>query len=671
MSSDISQLIQTGLDHHRSGRLQEAESVYLSILAERPNHPDVLHLQGVLSLQMGKADVAVQLIESAIKLKPEEPEFYNMCGEAYRVLGNFDKATDRYEQALAINPGFAGAHINFGNVCKELGRLEEAVAHYEKAIDINPDFPMSYNNLGIALRGLGRAEDAIAHFNKAIALMPDYVEAYSSLGNTLQDLGRLEEAVTQHEKAIAIRPDYAEAHSNLGNALQALGRPADAIPHYRKAIAIRPDLAMAYYNLGIALDETSFPTEAITAYERALAINPDYAEAHHNLGNALDEMGRQDDAVTHYEQALAINPDYAEAYRNLSRIRPREEQVSAIETLLKKTALSESDSIDCHFALGNIYRNVKAFDKAFEHYKVGNALKRKSIGYDSHDFKGFVDRLIENYSSAYFEKTGTRGSDSELPVFIVGMPRSGTTLVEQIVATHPQVYGAGELAALGRLEQVVARKCGDSSPYPECMNACDETIVRESCGEYLQELRSYSPDAERVTDKMPANFMKIGFIKTLFPKARIIHCQRNALDTCTSNLLNYFAVGNEYSFDQDDLGQYYLDYQRLMTHWASLFASDILNVQYEELVMDQETVSRQLLEYLGLEWDDRCLDFHRNKRAVNSFSSMQVRQPVYASSIDRWKHYEKHLGPLIAILRSAASARIRPIEDIKSIIDPA
>ncbi len=655
MPSNISQLIQTGLEHHQSGRLQEAETIYRSILKEQPQHPEALHLLGVLALQVGKSEIAVNLIENAIKINPDEPEFYNICGEAYRALHKYDMAISRYEQALAIKPDFAGAHNNLGNAFKELGRVGEAITHYEQAIAISPDFAMSHNNLGIALKDLGRPEDAITHYKQALVIMPNYAEAHSSLGNVLQELGRTEEAITHHKQALAIRPDYAEAHSNLGNALKELGRPEDAITHYRQAIAIKPDFAMAHYNLGIALDELSRPEDAIAHYEQALAINPDYAEAHNNLGNALDELGRQEDAIAHYEQALAIKPDYAEAHRNLTKIKPKQEQVSIIEKLLNRPSLSETDAIHYHFALGNIYSDVKTFNKAFEHYDKANILKRKAIIYDSQKYTAYVDRLIEAYSKGYFQKITACGSDSELPVFIVGMPRSGTTLVEQIISSHPQVYGAGELASFERFEEAIAKQFKASDPYPECMPLCNESITLKFSKKYLEELRNYSHDAKRITDKMPVNFTRIGLIKTLFPKARIIHCQRNALDTCTSNFLNYFAVGNEYSFDLSELGQYYLDYERLMAHWGSLFPSEILGVQYEELVMNQEKISRQLIEYIRLEWDDRCLDFHKNKRAVNTFSSMQVRQPIYTHSMNRWKHYEKQLAPLIAILPRASS----------------
>ncbi len=655
MSSNISQLIQTGLGHHQSGRLQEAETIYQSILKEQPQHLDALHLLGVIAHQVGKNEIAVNLIEKAININPNVPDFYNMCGEAYRALHKNELAITRYEQALAINPDFAGVHNNLGNALKELGRVEDAITRYEQALAIQPDYAMAHNNLGVALKEQGRVEDAITRFEQALAIQPDYAEAHNNLGNALKELGRVEDAITRYEQALAIQPDYAGAHSNLGNALRELGRPEDAISRYEQALAIQPDFAMAHYNLGIALDELGRPEEAVTRYEKALAIQPDYAEAHNNLGNALDELGRQKDAITHYEQALAIKPDYAEAHRHLTNIKPKQEQISIIEKLLKSPSLSEIDAMHYHFALGNIYNDVEKFNKAFEHYNKANTLKRKTITYDPQNYSAYVDRLIEAYSKGYFQEIAACGSNSELPVFIVGMPRSGTTLVEQIVSSHPQVYGAGELASFGHIEDAIAIQFKASNPYPECMPLCNESMTLKFSKKHLEKLENYSHDAKRTTDKMPGNFIRIGLIKTLFPKARIIHCQRNALDTCTSNFLNYFVVGHEYSFDLNELGQYYLDYERLMAHWGSLFPSEILGVQYEELVMNQEKISRQLIEYIGLEWDDRCLDFHKNKRAVRTSSSVRVRQPIYTHSINRWKHYEEHLAPLIAILHRASS----------------
>ena len=647
-----SKSIQDGLAHYQAGRLQQAETIFQSILQGHPQHPDALHLLGVLKHRAGDHETAVGLIEKAIKSNPTAAAFFNNCGEVYRAMQNYDSAIARYEQALALNPKYAEAFYNLGLALNELGRHEDAIDRYEQALSLKPDHAKVYNNLGNALRSLGRQEDAVARYKQVLAFKPDYAEAHYNLGNALQELGRHEEAVARYEQALALRPDFAEACNNLGNALHKLGRPDQAMVPLEQALALEPELAEAHSNRGNVLQELSRHDEAIASYEQALTLNPDFAEAHYNLGISLQDMGRQQDAVASYERALALKPDHAEARRSLTLIKPSPDQIPLLEQRLTEPSTSEEDAIHIHFALGDLLHQANSYTDAFEHFQKANTLKRKTINYDIRGHTVFVDRLIESYTKSFFETNTARGSDSELPVFIVGLPRSGTTLVEQIVSSHPQVFGAGELGSLMSIEEGIAKEIETSRPYPEGISSCKDSVAVEFATRYLSELREYSPSAIRITDKMPSNFLRIGLIKTLFPKARIIHCIRNALDTCTSIFLNYLVKGHDYSFDLEELGQYYLDYERLMRHWRGVLADEIFEVQYEELVTDQEPISRQLIEHVGLEWDNTCLDFHENKRAVKTASNLQVRRPIYNNSIDRWRRYEKQLAPLVAMLEN-------------------
>lgn len=467
----------------------------------------------------------------------------------------------------------------------------------------------------------------------------------------LHQAGYIQEAVAKCMSILEKYPNYHRAMYLLGIIAHQIGQYDLALSYFKQTLAIKPNDANVNNDLGLSLQALGRVEEAKATYEKALDIKPDFAGAHNNLGNIFNELGRVEEAVTCYKQALDIKPDFLMAHYNLAMIKPSKEQVPIIEELLASPSISEKDAMHYHFALGKIFDNNKSFTNTFEHYLKGNTLKRKTITYDSQNHSTFVDRLIKNYSRNYFRDRTKYGSDSNLPVFIVGMPRSGTTLVEQIISSHPQAYGAGELLSLERIEKTITKQFESSSPYPQCMSLCKDPDLLILSAEYLKELGNHSQDTIRITDKMPDNFLRIGLIKTLFPHARIIHCQRNSMDTCTSIFLNYFADGNKYSFDLAEIGQYYLDYTRLMEHWSSLFPSEILNVQYEELVMNQEIVSRQLIEYLGLEWDESCLDFYNNKRAVRTTSNLQVRQPIYNNSINRWKHYEKHLEPLAAIIK--------------------
>jgi tetratricopeptide (TPR) repeat protein len=653
MSSSSSQLIQTGLKLHQAGRLQEAESCYQAVLREQPKNSDAWHLLGVIAQQIGKDEVAVELIEKAIDIRPDVADYYVTCGEAYRAMREYDSATHCYEKALSINPGFAGAHLNLGNTLKETGRVLEAIGHYEKAVALQPDFAIALNNLGIALKEIGRTEDAITRFERALAIAPGYFEAYNNLGNALLAVDRFDAAISRFEQAIAIQPKYAEAHSNLGNAFRQSGRLEDAIRQYKEAVSCKPDFAMGHYNLGIALEETGRAEEAIASYLQALSIDSGFAEAHHNLGFAFQDLGRKDEAIASYQRAIAHKPEYASAYLHLSMIEPQLEQASVIEALLEQSSLDDKDTVLCHFALGNIYHDAEQFEQAFDHYLVANTLKRNTITYEPQSHTDFVDRLTETYSKTYFRNLGPGGSDSNLPLFIVGMPRSGTTLVEQIISSHPQVYGAGEIEFIGRIEERLAGDYAAKSDYPECMNSCSKETPVVLAREYLEQVRRYSGEAVRITDKDPGNFHRIGLIKTLFPKARIFHCQRNPMDTCASIFFNHFAKGNEYAFNLDELGHYYIDYENLMSHWKSLFPEDIMTVEYENLVKNQEEVSRRLIDHAGLDWDDLCLRFHDNTRAVRTASSSQVREPIYTRSVNRWKQYEKQLLPLAKILDRA------------------
>jgi tetratricopeptide (TPR) repeat protein len=647
-------LVQSGLEHFQAGRLPEAEEIFQSILQEQPRHPDALHLLGLLKHRAGQHEAAVGLIEDAIKTNPSVPAFYNNCGEAYRALQRYDLAVARFEQALAINPQYAEAHYNVGNVLQNLGRQEEAIVRYEQALVFKPNYPKAHNNLGNALRTVGRQKDAIACYQQAVNLRPDYAEAYYNLGNALQELCRHDDAVASYERAVAIKPDFAEAHNNLGNALQKLGRHERALAHHEQCLAFKPDLAEAHSNLGNALQELSRHDEALASYEQALSLAPDFAEAHYNLGISLQDLGRQAEAIASYEQALALKPDHAEARRSLTLIKPSHDQIPLLQKRLRDPSTTEEDAIHLHFALGDLFDQASSYTEAFENFQNANDLKRKTINYDARQHSALVDRLIDTYTEGFFAANTTHGSISELPVFIVGMPRSGTTLVEQIISSHPQLHGAGELDALMRIEEALARQIELTGSYPEGISSCGDSIAAEFAAAYLDELGKHSQSAARITDKMPSNFMRVGLIKILFPNAYIIHCQRNALDTCSSIYLNYIVKGHDYSFDLKELGQYYLDYERLMAHWDNVLVNQIFPVRYEDLVANQEPTSRRLVEQLGLEWDEACLDFYENKRAVKTASNLQVRKPIYKDSINRWRRYEKQLAPLVKMLERHA-----------------
>ena len=503
---------------------------------------------------------------------------------------------------------------------------------------------------GLAHLQAGRLQEAEAIFQSILRDQAQHPDALHLSGLLKHRAGEHETAVALIEDAIKMNPTAPAFHNNCGEVYRALDNHDSAIACYEQALALNPNYAEAHYNLGNVLQTLERQEEARVHYEQALSLNPDFAEAHYNLGISLQDLGRQEDAIARYEQTLALKPNHAEARRSLTLINPSQQQIPALEKLLADPSVSVEGAIHCHFALGDLFDRANASTEAFEHFRAANALKRKTITYDPNHHSAFVDRLIKTYTEDFFAGALGGGSDSELPVFIVGMPRSGTTLVEQIVSSHPQVYGAGELACLRDIEEAIAREIETTGSYPEEIASFKESVAARFSEEYLDELRGHSQATFRITDKMPSNFMRVGLIKTLFPNARIVHCERNALDTCSSIFINYLVKGHDYSFELKELGQYYLDYERLMVHWSSVLPNQIFAVRYEDLVANQEPTSRRLVQHLGLEWKETCLDFHENKRAVKTASNLQVRQPIYKNSVDRWRRYEKQLAPLVKML---------------------
>lgn len=521
------------------------------------------------------------------------------------------------KSVFSVKPDYAEAFYFLGNYLGNRGRIEEAITSYRRSLTFRPDFAETCNNLGLALQVLGHNEEALTWFKKALDFKPDLTEAQNNLGNLFLYQGQGEAAITCYEQYLSVIPGNAETHNNLGFALQGQGRYDEAITHYEQAIQLKPELVTAYLN----------------------------------MGDCLQEMGRHNEAIGHYEKVLAYKPDYAVVHRHLSVIRPARKHIPVIEQLLGKQDVTDEDAMNYHYALGNILNTIKSYNGAFQHIHAANSIRRKTVAYDAQAHSAFIDKLIHTYTKDYFRKTFEFGSSSELPVFIIGMPRSGTTLVEQIISSHPEVYGSGELDYLSHIETAITEQLTDYGPYPECMSSFDEPMAREYSSNYLEKIEKLPvSNVLRITDKMPGNFMYTGLIKTLFRKARIIHCRRDARDTCVSIYLTFFNYGHNYSLDLKELGRNYLDYERLMKHWIELFPGGIFEVQYEQLVNNQEYISRKLIEYLGLEWDEKCLEFYKNIRAVRTASNLQVRLPMYKESIGKWKLYEKDLKPLIEAL---------------------
>jgi len=615
----MQKIFDRAMGHHNAGELAQALKLYRKILEAEPEHPVVLNLAGVAAFQAGDGKTAVEYLAKAI----------------------------------AAGPEYADAHYNYANVLSQLGRLADSVESYHAALRLEPGHGDAYNNLAAVLRDLEMPEEALASYRKLLALGVASPETHHNIGLLLIELGQSEAALASFQSAIAGRPDYPEAYNNMALALQDLGRMAEAVASFDQAIAVDPTYAKAHYNLGNVRRAAGQLDAAAACYGRALAADPGYALAHNNLGLTQQELGQIAAAKDSFRRAIACDGDYALAWANLGALGGDDgddDNIVAMERLVGKPELAVGDAIQLQFALGRAYEKQGAADKAFDHVAEGNRLKRGTLNYDSAATRENFDRIIKTFDGTLFARHGATGDASALPIFILGMPRSGTTLVEQILASHPMVHGAGELHDLAAIAATLPARIGANQPYPAGVGEAGAGLWAELGADYVDGLRRRAPGKARLCDKMPGNFLHLGLIHLMLPNATIIHCRRAAMDICYSCFSLLFSEGQSFTYDLTELGLYYREYDRLMRHWHAMLPGRILDVRYEDVVADLEGSARRFVAHCGLPWDDRCLDFHATERAVRTASLTQVRQPIYASSIGRWRRHERHLGPLIDTL---------------------
>jgi tetratricopeptide (TPR) repeat protein len=642
---------------HRAGALAEAEALYHRVLAGRPGHVEALHNLGVLARQTGRDALAADIFARALALEDANPTLHAALGVTLRRLGRTAEAAEAWRRAIALKPDQAETHFNLGNALKDLDQPSAAAEAYRQAAVLKPDLVEAHHNLGGVLLDQGLAAEAASAYRRAIALRPALAEAHNNLGNALKDLGDLDGAARAYRRAIALGPGLGEPHYNLGSVLDGLGRRAEAADAYRRAIALRPDYPEAHNNLGAVLAAWGELTEAMEAYRQAIALRPAYAEAHYNLGNALKERGELDAAASAYRQAVVLRPDHAGAHYHLASLKRMSDGSAEAEAAF--AALSrQAESADrlppaaratLLFALGKALEDRRAPDQAFEALSRANAVHRASISFDVALAESRMRALASVFDRPLLERLAGAGVDDPRPVFILGMPRSGTTLTEQILSAHPAVLGLGEVSYLpDALERLVGP---DGEAAPAWARALTEADVRAIGQAYVEKLPPGAAAPRRVVDKLPSNFQRLGLIHLAFPQARIVHCRRDPRDVCVSCYGTHFRDGLDYAYDLTELGRYWRAYDALMDHWrATLPAGRMLEVPYEAVVADLETWARRLIAHCGLPWDDACLNFHQSRRDVRTASSAQVRRPIYADSVGRWRRFEAHLGPLLEAL---------------------
>ena len=535
------------------------------------------------------------------------------------------------------------------------GQYEQAIAPLLQAARLLPNNHVVLNHLGMACLLTRRLPEAITWFRRSIAAQPAFARAHFNLGLALAQSGDFDGALAAHRQAVALAPGLAEAHGRVGDILLRKAMRSEAAAAYGKAAAAAPGTAFGMLCAAKGLAAQDRTSEAEEQLRRVIAHDPSgaeasrwRAEAHLALGHVLDEAGRFDEAVTHFERSIALAPWQVTAYQGLVSSRKLTEAdrplLTQILSRLQAGNLADRQRMTLHFAAGKALDDLRDYAGAIEHFDAANQIRHGLAPFDRAYLERRVDALIAHYGRDHFAVCAALGADDETPVLVLGMPRSGTTLIERVISSHPAVRGGGELVFWN--EQGAAWADAATSRLAE---AADRLRA-----DYLGVLRAIGPGAARVTDKMPFNFFWIGLVHTLFPKARIVHCRRNPLDTCLSIYSTQFTQSWGYASDRGDLAFYYRQYLRLMAHWRAVLPADrLIDVDYEEATAAPEETARRLIAFCGLEWDPACLQPERNPDAVKTASKWQARQPIYRTSVERWRNYEPWLGELRGLLPGA------------------
>jgi Tfp pilus assembly protein PilF len=512
----------------------------------------------------------------------------------------------------------------------------------DQSMSLLLDFPNSaalYNIVGAAKYSLGKFNEAIEAFERALSIKPDFAEAYNNVGNALRDQEKLKEASEAYEKALIINPKLYDTYISLGIVFKNQGKLAKAIKAYNEALTIQPDNIAGYVNIGIALTKQGKLGEGIEAFKQALSIEPDNAKTHYNIGNALKDQGKIIEAIEAYQKAVSIDPNFLHAHRSLSKIKKYtsdDPHIAQLQKLLLDERINDDSKCILSFTLAKIYEDLENFQKAFDHLYRANNIRKKLLNYSFDQDKNLFKQL-KNTQAALFENSlkSKKNFAGPMPIFILGMPRSGTTLVEQIVSSHSQVTGGGELAYISEY----------GSHLVIDPTAINKAAISEFRTKYLSKLANLQNKNPQITDKMPLNFRFIPLICASLPEAKIIHVQRNAVATCWSNYKQYFpAKGLGYCHDLSDVASYYHLYNDLMNLWQLSYGDRIYNLNYDKLTEEQEIETRKLLEYLDLNWENSCLFPELNTRSVRTASQQQVRQEVFRGSSQFWQKYEQNIA---------------------------
>jgi tetratricopeptide (TPR) repeat protein len=634
-----------------SGNTGQAEAVCRAALKRNPRDANLTALLGALLIKLRRHHEAGQRLREAIALAPTFAKPHEDLGYLLIQEKKPEDAVVVLERATRLDPRLEGAWFSLGKALSMLGRGTEADQAFERAFDLAPLRRLMA--LGAEHQKEGRLEEAEQLYYRVLRQQPDHVDALRLLGQIAYKAGRITEAGRLLERAIAVAPDFTAAIIDLGRILKEQDRYEEAIGCFDRALALEPDNAQAHYLRGSTLAPAALTHEAIEAFQTCLRLRPQHAGALLGLGHALKAVGRQREAIESYRQCLPLKPDNGETWwslANLKTYRLSDADIAEMKARLDGDLTPQSE-VNFLFALAKAHEDREDYEEAWHYYQAGNARQRREVSHDPVQTESLNDRLIEVFSRQFLQERHGGGLRDDSPIFVLGLPRSGSTLIDQILATHSRVEGTSELPYLGQVASSLNRNRADGINYPEAVRELDATHFESLGRDYIQCTHMHRrAGAPRFVDKMPNNFPNVGLLALILPDAKIIDARRHPLDACLSCYRQLFARGQAFTYDLTEIGEYYLQYQRLMDHWAEALPGRVLTVQYEEVIADLPGQVRRLLDFCELPWEDACLRFYETERPIRTASSEQVRQPIYDTAVCFWRHYEQNLDELKTVL---------------------
>jgi tetratricopeptide (TPR) repeat protein len=688
-----------GVVRHQQGDQTQALELIGRAVALSPSVPAFHNNLAEVYRALGQYDRAAGCCRMALQLLPDYPEALCNLGLALHGLGRPGEAVAPFCRALDLQPIFAAAHSNLGIVLRELDRFDEALVHFRAAVALDANFAAAQTNLGQMLLDQGLAEEALPHCQEAVRLQPNQAALQHNLGHALRSLGRPVEARAAYLEALRLDPNLARSHAHLGLLLMNEGKPdeafpwltraveiepqnadfgqylaelyaeqedfAQAIPCWEQVLAAAPDRVGARVALGWALQEEGRLTEAGAQYREALRLRPDWAPAQLHLGGLNEELGTMAEAEAAFREALRLQPRYAHPLARLAMLLREalpDADLAALEERLADPQLEDEPRARLLFALAHVLDGRGLFAHAADCLRRSNALGlelaiRRGHVYAPAEHERFVGGLRDAFGPDWFRRLAGAGLTTRRPVFIVGLPRSGTTLIEQVLASHSCIYGAGELRLLRRSFDAIPEMLGRSESPLACVPYLDHAAAGRLAERHLEKLRALDEGAhERIVDKMPDNYLYLGLLAAIFPRATVIHCRRDLRDVAISCWMSDFR-SIRWANDPEHIATRLAQYGRLMEHWKKVLPIPVHEVDYEEAVGDLEGVARRLIDACGMPWQPACLEFYKTRRPIRTASVTQVRQPVYTRSVARWRNYEEELSDLLARVTEANPRR--------------